>query len=136
MDARPLPTRQSKVFRLRLVAREPVHFTQDPLEETGMINKKTLGFLGVIAATTALAAPAYADVHARAMNATCFSCHGMNGKSSSVVPGIAGMNKDYFVMQMKNFASGARPATVMGQHAAGYTDAEIEQMADFFSRQK
>ena len=37
---------------------------------------------------------------------------------------------------LKDFKSGARPATVMHQHAKGYTDTEIDQLADFFAGQK
>jgi cytochrome subunit of sulfide dehydrogenase len=100
-----------------------------------MTHQKTLGLMGVIA-MTALAASVQADPHARGMNSTCFTCHGMNGKSATIVPSLAGMNKDYFMMQMKNFAAGTRPATVMRQHAEGYTEAEFQQMADFFAAQK
>ena len=37
---------------------------------------------------------------------------------------------------MQEFKSGKRPATVMHQHAKGYTDQQIELMADYFSKQK
>ncbi len=71
--------------------------------------------------------------HARSMAATCYSCHGTDGKSHSAIPPLAGMEKDYFVQQMKDFKSGKREATVMHQHAKGYTDEEFAQMADIFA---
>jgi sulfide dehydrogenase cytochrome subunit len=37
---------------------------------------------------------------------------------------------------MKKFKSGERPSTVMGRLAKGYSDAEIDLMAEYFSKQK
>ena len=37
---------------------------------------------------------------------------------------------------LQGFKAGTRPATVMHQHAKGYTDAELEVLADYFSRQE
>jgi cytochrome subunit of sulfide dehydrogenase len=51
------------------------------------------------------------------------------------VTSLAGLKKDYIVSQMKAFKSGARPATVMHQLAKGYSDAQIEQIAGYFSTQ-
>lgn len=80
-------------------------------------------------------APAYnpGPTHARSMAATCYSCHGTDGKSHSAIPPLAGMDKNYFIEQMKDFKSGKREATVMHQHAKGYTDEEFVQMADIFT---
>ncbi len=73
----------------------------------------------------------------RSMAATCSACHGTNGQSvGGAVVGLAGMNKEYFVTQMKLFKDGKREATLMHQIAKGYTDAEIAAMADFFAAQK
>ena len=47
---------------------------------------------------------------------------------------LAGLPKDYLVAQMKAFRDGARPATVMPQIAKGYSDAQIELVADYLSR--
>jgi cytochrome c553 len=71
------------------------------------------------------------------MAATCSACHGTNGQSvGGAIAGLAGMNKEYFVTQMKLFKDGKREATLMHQIAKGYTDAEIAAMADFFAAQK
>lgn len=71
------------------------------------------------------------------MAATCAACHGTNGVSvGGALAGLAGLNKDYFVLQMKNFKEGKRDATLMHQIAKGYSDAEINAMADYFAAQK
>ena len=73
----------------------------------------------------------------RAMAANCAACHGTNGNSvGGAIPGLAGINKEYFVIQMKAFKAGTREATVMHQIAKGYSDAEIAAIADFFALQK
>lgn len=79
---------------------------------------------------------AAADTHTRTIAATCMSCHGPNGKSLGAIPSIAGLNKDYFVKAMKDFKSGARPASIMKRHAAGYTEAEYEALAAYFAALK
>lgn len=93
--------------------------------------------LGVIGfATFAGAALATPDSHTRVIAATCYNCHGSGGKSAGAIPSLAGLEKGYFIKQMQDFKSGARPATVMQKHAKGYTDAEIEKMAEFFAAAK
>jgi len=76
------------------------------------------------------------DKHARSLAASCAACHGTNGHSVGGTPMLAGLDKGLFVSAMKDFKSGARPATVMHQHAKGYTDQEFEMLADFFAAQK
>lgn len=68
--------------------------------------------------------------------ANCFNCHGTEGRSSGAIPALAGMNKDYFLEQIRLFKSGGRQATVMGQLAKGYTDEELAIAAEYFARQK
>jgi cytochrome subunit of sulfide dehydrogenase len=85
---------------------------------------------------TAGCATAPVDKHARNISASCAACHGTNGNSVNGAPVLAGMDKAYFVTQMKAFKSGSRPATVMNQHAKGYSDEEFEKLASFFSAQK
>lgn len=76
------------------------------------------------------------NIHARNLAASCAACHGTNGNSVGGMPALAGLERGYFSKQLKDFKSGERPATVMHQHAKGYTDTEIEQLADFFAAQK
>ena len=67
----------------------------------------------------------------------CAGCHGTNGGSAGLtMPSIASQSKTAIVDAMKKFKSGERPSTVMGRLAKGYTDAEFDAMADFFSKQK
>ena len=72
----------------------------------------------------------------RGMAATCANCHGTDGRSVGAVPGLAGTDKSYFVLQMQDFKTGKRPATIMHQLAKGFSDAQVEQLAVYFAAQK
>lgn len=87
-------------------------------------------------ALPAFQAQAAVDSHARNLAASCAACHGTNGHSAGGTPVLAGMDKTLFVGSMKDFKSGARPATVMHQHAKGYTDEEFDLLAEYFAAQK
>jgi cytochrome c553 len=89
------------------------------------------------AAPPAFAPPNLTPTGVRAMAANCAACHGTNGRPSpgSTLPGLAGKPKEEFVMAMAQFKSGKKPATLMHQISKGYTDAEIDAMADHFSNQ-
>jgi cytochrome c553 len=74
---------------------------------------------------------------ARALAANCAICHGTEGRAAagSNVRGLAGRPRQELVQIMAAFRDGSRPATIMHQIAKGYSQAEIEAMADWFARQ-
>jgi cytochrome c553 len=77
------------------------------------------------------------DYQARSWAASCAACHGTNGRSEGEIPPLAGKSKADLLDSLKEFKAGTRKtATVMHQHAKGYTDGELERLADYFSRQK
>jgi cytochrome subunit of sulfide dehydrogenase len=89
----------------------------------------------LLSLTTGCATRAPVDKHARNLSASCAACHGTNGNSAGGVPTLAGLDKNYFITQMKDFKSGARTGTIMNKHAKGYSEAEIEKLASYFSAQ-
>ena len=96
--------------------------------------------LAAFAATAAFVLPTYAQdaqtLQAAGLAATCANCHGTQGKvTGSALPPLAGMNRDAMLEQLRAFRSGARPATIMHQLTKGYSDAQLEQIATYFSRQ-
>lgn len=64
---------------------------------------------------------------------SCAACHGTDGKSPGEIPSINGKSAEFLSQALHDFRDGKRPATVMGRHASGYTDDEIELIADYFS---
>ena len=100
-------------------------------------NQLAMLLLSGIAATSALAQDA-AALYTRGLAATCANCHGTEGRTTegSATPALAGMPRDYMLMQIKAFKDGSRPATVMHQLSKGYTDQQIESVASYFAALK
>lgn len=90
----------------------------------------------IMTAPYAMPASAADDHAGRALAANCTGCHGTQGRSAGPIPTIAGLERGYIITAMKEFKSGARQATIMHQHSKGYSDADIELMADYFSTQR
>jgi cytochrome c553 len=64
----------------------------------------------------------------------CAVCHGPNGMSMMPnAPHLAGQPAIYLVEQLKNYRSGKRAHEVMGVIAKPLTDAEIEDLAAWYS---
>jgi cytochrome c553 len=72
---------------------------------------------------------------ARDLSASCAACHGTEGRSVGRFAALAGQNAAKIVESLKAYRDGTRPASVMHQHAKGYTDDEFALIADFYSRQ-
>jgi cytochrome c553 len=66
----------------------------------------------------------------------CAGCHGQAGAGNGTVPKIAGYGRDLFIAQWAAFRNKERPATMMDRIAKGYSDAEVAQLADYFSKLK
>ena len=94
-------------------------------------------FLLAALASIALPAAGQDTPAARALAATCASCHGPEGRSATreVIP-LAGLPKEFIVAQMKAFRDGTRQATIMQQLAKGYTERQVELIADYFAARK
>lgn len=71
--------------------------------------------------------------HTKTLAATCFICHGPNGKSNGAIPSLAGQDKAYLIAAMQDFKAGRREASVMQKYALGYTDSECEALAAYFA---
>jgi len=96
--------------------------------------------VGAWCAAALLAAGAVAEARAqdanaaRSLAATCFTCHGTDGRSvGGVPPGLAGRDKGELLQTLKDFKAGKRPATLMHQQAKGYTDQQLEFIAGYFA---
>lgn len=94
--------------------------------------------IALVFAAALAAAPMIASAQDQAAQwaGSCAMCHGTTGHSVGGNVPLAGMPKDDLVRAMKEFQSGARPATAMHQIAKGYSDREIEQIAAYFAAQK
>ena len=94
-----------------------------------------LGALLTLAAHGAGAQVPGADT-ARGLAATCSGCHGTDGISAGEIPSLAGRDQEELVRIVRDFRTGRRPSTVMQQLAKGFTDEQIEQIANWYSSRK
>ena len=68
--------------------------------------------------------------------AACSGCHATNPAVETPVPKIYGRSVDDIMAAMTAFRSGAKPSTVMGRIAKGYTDDEMKPIAAWLAAQK
>jgi cytochrome c553 len=87
----------------------------------------------LIASSAALAQDA---AQIRLLASNCANCHGTDGRSQGGMPSLNGQARAKIVEAMQEFRAGRRPATIMHQLSKGYTDAEIDMLAGYFSAQK
>ena len=89
--------------------------------------------------TFALLAPGFSQaadaVRGGKLAYTCHGCHGIPGYRNAYpiyhVPKLGGQHTAYMVAALKEYKSGRLAATVMTRHAKGYTDAELEAIANY-----
>lgn len=67
------------------------------------------------------------------MAANCFGCHGPNGVSPGSIPSLHSFTSGYISTKLKAFKKGELPSTVMGRHAKGYTNTEIDAIATYIA---
>ena len=89
----------------------------------------------------ALAGPAQGllaqETATRNLAAPCAICHGSDGRAATKDLGpLAGLPREHIASQLRAFRDGQRQATVMHQIAKGYSDAQIDALAAWFSSQK
>lgn len=79
-----------------------------------------------------------ADTAAGAQKAqVCFGCHGQEGNSSSgTFPNLAGQTTAYLVKQLQTFRNGERVNAMMNGMAKDLSDADIANLAAYFSSRK
>jgi cytochrome subunit of sulfide dehydrogenase len=68
--------------------------------------------------------------------ASCSGCHAARPDVQSAIPRLNGRNAGEIVQQMAAFRSGQRPATIMDQIAKGYSEAEVQAIADWYAAQQ
>jgi len=93
---------------------------------------KGICILGLLVMTSVVNA---ADIEAgKAKAAVCAACHGANGISIIPdYPNLAGQKVRYLQMSIKAYRDGERKNAIMSPMAAGLTDADVANIAAYFS---
>lgn len=101
------------------------------------MNTRWMVAWGLVALMTGSVTQAQDANTARTLAATCFTCHGTDGRSvGGVPPSLAGQSKAVMLQQLMEYKESKRPGTIMPQLAKGYTDAQLEQIAGYFAAVK
>ena len=67
---------------------------------------------------------------------TCASCHGAGGdKPIANYPKLAGQSRKYLLQVLREYKSGARSNPVMGGQLAELNDADLQDLAAYYSAQ-
>ncbi len=89
------------------------------------------GSILLLSASISMAGDAAAG---KAKATTCAGCHGANGVSANPLwPNLAGQKEAYLAKQLKAFRDGSRTDPMMGGMAKPLTDADIDNLAAYFS---
>jgi cytochrome c553 len=67
---------------------------------------------------------------------SCTGCHATTARADTAVPRLAGRPAADIIAQMHAFKTGQKPSTVMDRIAKGFTDAEVQAIADWYAQQK
>lgn len=96
-----------------------------------MHRKSLLALLACIGLSTSTAQAGPTEDLAR----TCNGCHGVDGVSVGPnMPSIGGLPEAYLKNLLLQWKTGERYAATMDRHVKGYSDAELEALATYFSK--
>ena len=90
---------------------------------------------GLIAAAVLAFAPVGAqaeNLNPHLLGAGCVVCHGPGGESRGHTPAIHEMSAKVIGARMQDFKNDRRANTIMAKIAKGYTDKQIDVLANYF----
>ena len=73
--------------------------------------------------------------HGSVIGATCMGCHGFKGMGSGDIPRLAGVPAGVTAGKLMAYKADDLEGTVMNRIAKGYSDDEIQAVAEFFAGQ-
>ena len=96
---------------------------------------------GLLISAVGFASPAFAKGDAaqaqKIVDSVCAACHTTDGNSNNpTYPSLAGQSPEYLAKQLTEFRSGARRNATMAPNAAKLSDADILNLAAYYSAQQ
>jgi cytochrome c553 len=73
------------------------------------------------------------DLQVRLWAASCMACHGTDGKAEGTGLSLHGRSADDLYAALLAYRNGGRVGTIMHKHAKGYTEAELQRIAQVFA---
>ena len=93
-------------------------------------------FVGVVMFVASGAVAFAASPEPPAGASSCSGCHAGGARVDTTVPGLIGRSAADIVAQMQAFKTGQKQSTVMDRIAKGFTDAEVQAIAEWYAQQK
>ncbi len=93
---------------------------------------RSLGLLAAIAFTVAPAAVHAADDISVIVDA-CAGCHGTDARSPGEMPGFSDKTAEKIAKVMLEYKSGEKEATIMDRVVKGYSEAQLQAIAEEFA---
>ncbi|MDT3707864.1 MAG: cytochrome c [Thiobacillus sp.] len=99
--------------------------------------RKTFLILAAIALGMSLPTHAKGNVEAgKAKSTPCAVCHGADGVSAvPTFPKLAGQHRDYLYQVLRDYKAGRRKNPIMAGQVANLSDADMADLAAYFSAQ-
>lgn len=97
----------------------------------------TATLLGLLltASAAAMAQTATQPPAGRLLASNCFQCHGTDGRATAGFDKLAGKSANDIYGELREMRAKPGSEGIMGVHALGYTDQELQLIADYFSKQ-
>ena len=87
----------------------------------------------IVAVTSGARVADATDIDARALAASCRTCH---QRGESIIPSIDGQSYATLNATLRGYRDGSRAGTVMPQLAKGYTVAELDAIAQYLAAER
>jgi cytochrome subunit of sulfide dehydrogenase len=91
---------------------------------------------GVVACVVSGVAALAAAPEPPAGASSCSGCHAPSARADTPIPRLIGRSAADIVAQMQAFKTGQKQSTVMDRIAKGFSDAEIQAIAEWYAQQK
>ncbi len=122
--------RRRKKVNLRLETDEQMKWDLRPAYGRLEVNIRPYFWTAWLALAVVAALPAAArDAEPRLLAWSCAGCHGPDGHSPSTIPSLYGRTAASVADILRIYRADKMPSTVMSRIAKGYSDAEIDGLA-------
>lgn len=87
----------------------------------------------LLAVACSLPVQSLAETPGRLLASQCAQCHGTNGRSVSDIDGLAGESAQEILEELREMKASADTGDIMHRQAKGYTDEQLQLIANYFA---
>jgi cytochrome c553 len=105
-----------------------------PRPEGATMQLHNLLFIALAALPLAATAQTAAAPPGRLLASNCFQCHGTDGRGG--FDKLTGESASEIYNELREMRAENKPGNIMNRHAAGYTDAQLKLIAEYFATRR